>query len=225
MENYGRSMLQDRSTVRKLRAALDQHASPAPRVNKPVAFPRMIPGDNERKFEKFIRAIRKTNNLSDARRFRSEVAIQIKRDSQQENVDQVYLRRLEMGKRLLDQKVHHLAAGGDRRALPPQTTALPTPTVSRLENASLTDVLRDPSSLSYFMEYMDRQRLMPLVQFWLVVDGFRNPLEDDGPEGEQLPLQLPPWTDSDRLDLAQIEAAYLSRPELKVPDSSKRTIQ
>lgn len=225
MENYGRSMLQDRSTVRKLRAALDQHASPVPRVSKPVAFPRMIPGDNERKFEKFIRAIRKTNNLSDARRFRSEVAIQLKRDSQQENVDQVYLRRLEMGKRLLDQKVHHLAAGGDRRALPPQNTALPTPTVSRLENASLTDVLRDPSSLSYFMEYMDRQRLMPLVQFWLVVDGFRNPLEDDGPEGEQLPLQLPPWTDSDRLDLAQIEAAYLSRPELKVTDSSKRTIQ
>ncbi|KAK3402087.1 PXA domain-containing protein [Sordaria brevicollis] len=225
MENYGRSMLQDRSTVRKLRAALDQHASPVPRVSKPVAFPRLIPGDNERKFEKFIRAIRKTINLSDARRFRSEVAIQLKRDSQQENVDQVYLRRLEMGKRLLDQKVHHLAAGGDRRTLPPQTPALPTPTVSRLENASLTDVLRDPSSLSYFMEYMDRQRLMPLVQFWLVVDGFRNPLEDDGPEGEQLPLQLPPWTDSDRLDLAQIEAAYLSRPELKVPDSSKRTIQ
>ncbi|KAK3342932.1 PXA domain-containing protein [Neurospora tetraspora] len=225
MENYGRSMLQDRSTVRKLRAALDQHASPAPRVSKLVAFPRMIPGDNERKFEKFIRAIRKTNNLSDARRFRSEVAIQLKRDSQQENVDQVYLRRLEMGKRLLDQKVHHLAAGGDRRALPLPNTPLPTPTVSRLENASLTDVLRDPSSLSYFMEYMDRQRLMPLVQFWLVVDGFRNPLEDDGPEGEQLPLKLPPWTDSDRLDLAQIEAAYLSRPELKVPDSSKRTIQ
>src|SRR3954447_3617596 len=75
------------------------------------------------------------------------------------------------------------------------------------------------------MEYMDRQRLMPLVQFWLVVDGFRNPLEDDGPEGEQLPLQLPPWTDSDRLDLAQIDAAYLSRPELKVPGSSKKIIR
>jgi len=226
MENYGRSMLQDRSTVRKLRAALDQHASPAPKVSKPIAFPRLMPTDNERRFEKFIRTIRKVNNLSDARRFRSEVAIQLKRDSQQENVDQVYIRRLEMGKRLLDQRVQHLAAGGDRRTLPlPADVPSTSPGVSRLENASLTDLLRDPSGLSYFMEYMDRQRLMPLVQFWLVVDGFRNPLEDDGPEGEQLPLQLPPWTDSDRLDLAQIDAAYLSRPELKVPESSEKIIR
>ena len=222
MENYGRTMLQDRSTVRRLRAALDQHASPAPKASKPVAFPRLTPADSERRFEKFIRAIRKVNNLSDARRFRNEVASQLMRDSQQESVDQVYLRRLEMGKRLLDQRVQLLAAGGSRRALPQEVAA---PSESRLENASLADLLRDPSTLSYFMEYMDRQRLMPMVQFWLVVDGFRNPLEDDGPEGEQLPLQLPPWTESDRLDLAQIDAAYLSRRELKVPDSSKRIIQ
>ncbi|KAK4099827.1 hypothetical protein N658DRAFT_474592 [Parathielavia hyrcaniae] len=224
MENYGRTMLQDRSTVRRLRAALDQHASPTPKARKPVAFPRLTPADSERRFEKFVRAIRKVNNLSDARRFRSEVASQLMKDSQQDNVDQVYLRRLEMGKRLLDQRVQHLAAGGSRHA-PPQSTEVTLPSESRLENASLAELLRDPSTLSYFMEYMDRQRLMPMVQFWLVVDGFRNPLEDDGPEGEQLPLQLPPWTESDRLDLAQINAAYLSRPELKVPDSPKRIIQ
>ncbi|EAQ85115.1 hypothetical protein CHGG_09129 [Chaetomium globosum CBS 148.51] len=224
MENYGRTMLQDRSTVRRLRAALDQHASPTPKAGKPVAFPRLTPVDSERRFEKFIRAIRKVNNLSDARRFRSEVASQLKRDSQQENVDQVYLRRLEMGKRMLDQRVQQLAAGGSRRAYQ-ETVEVDVPTESRLEHASLVDLLRDPSTLSYFMEYMDRQRLMPMVQFWLVVDGFRNPLEDDGPEGEQLPLQLPPWTESDRLDLAQIDAAYLSRPELHVPPSSKRIIQ
>ncbi|KAL2266230.1 hypothetical protein VTJ83DRAFT_5582 [Remersonia thermophila] len=226
MENYGRTVLQDRSTVRKLRAALDQHASPVPKAGKPAAFPRLTPTDSERRFEKFIRAIRKVNNLSDARRFRNEVASQLKRDSQQDNVDQVYLRRLEMGKRMLDQRVQQLAAGGGRPPPPlPQAAELSTPTESRLERASLAELLRDPSALSYFMEYMDRQRLMPMVQFWLVVDGFRNPLEDDGPEGEQLPLQLPPWTESDRLDLAQIDAAYLSKPELKVPDSSKRIIQ
>ncbi|KAI1041172.1 hypothetical protein LB505_002551 [Fusarium chuoi] len=78
-------------------------------------MPRVAPGDSERKFEKFIRAIRKVNNLSDARRFRSEVASQLKRDSLEDNQDQVYLRRLEMGKRLLDQRVNHLAAGGERR--------------------------------------------------------------------------------------------------------------
>jgi sorting nexin-25 len=226
MENYGRSMLQDRSTVRKLRAALDQHASPNPKAGKQAVAPRISPGDSERKFEKFIRGIRKANNLSDARRFRSEVASQLKRDSQQDNPDPVYLRRLEMGKRLLDQKVNHLAAGGDRRKVAPPPIASPAPMpTSRLENASLVELLRDSAGLSYFMEYMDRQGLMSLVQFWLVVDGFRNPLEDDGQDEEQLPSTLPMWTDSDRLDLQQIHQAYLSKPELKVPESSREEVK
>ncbi|KAF5023257.1 hypothetical protein F66182_4690 [Fusarium sp. NRRL 66182] len=223
MENLGRSMLQDRSTVRKLRAALDQHA-PAPKGSKLASMPRVAPGDNERRFEKFIRAIRKVNNLSDARRFRSEVASQLKRDSLQENQDQVYIRRLEMGKRLLDQRVNLLAAGGDRRMQPPLPLPSTSSSQSKLETAPLVELLRDPSALSYFMEYMDRQNHMPLVQFWLVVDGFRNPLEEDGRDDE-LPSTLPMWTDSDRQDLQQINQAYLSRPELKVPNHSKNEVR
>ncbi|KAF3761340.1 hypothetical protein M406DRAFT_94615 [Cryphonectria parasitica EP155] len=225
MENAGRNMLQDRSTVRKLRAALDEHAPSAPKSGKPMSFPRLSPGDSERRFEKFVRTIKKVSNLSDARRFRSEVTSQLKRDSQQEGQDPVYLRRLDMGKRLLDQRVQLLAAGGDRRVrtLPPNPVATPE---SRLENASLADLLRDASGLSYFMEYMDRLRLMSLVQFWLVVDGFRDPLEEEGhDDDDHLPLTLPPWTTSDRQDLAQIEQAYLSKPELKVPQASKRTVR
>lgn len=225
MENFGRNMLQDRSTVRKLRAALDEHAPSAPKSGKPMSFPRLSPGDSERRFERFIRTIRKVATLSDARRFRSEVTSQLKRDSQQEGQDPVYLRRLDMGKRLLDQRVQLLAAGGDRRALMLPTNPNATPE-SKLENASLAELLRDASGLSYFMEYMDRLQLMSLVQFWLVVDGFRNPLEEEGHDDiDQLPLTLPPWTSSDRQDLAQIEQAYLSKPELKVPETSKRTVR
>lgn len=225
MENFGRSMLQDRSTVRKLRAALDQHAQPSPRASKLATTPRFGPGDNARKYEKFLRGIEKINNLSDARRLRSEVASQLKRDSLQENPDQVYLRRLEVGKRWLDQKVNRLAAGGDRHSAPAPAPSAPAPKTSWLEHASLVELLRDPSGLSYFMEYMDRQGLMSLVQFWLVVDGFRNPLEDDGQEEDEAPPTLAPWTDSDRLDLQQIHQAYLSKPELKVPDASKKEVR
>jgi sorting nexin-25 len=228
MENYGRSVLQDRSTVRKLRAALDQHASPAPKTIKAAAAPRIAPGESERKFEKFIRAIRKVNNLSDARKFRNEVASQLKRDSLEENPDQVYLRRLEMGKRLLDQRVAHLAAGGEPQAPTAQPLAPPmakSASTSKLESASLVDLLRDSSGLSYFMEFMDRQRMMSLVQFWLVVDGFRNPLEDDGLDEKELPSNLPMWSESDRLDLQQIHQAYLSKPELNVPDTSKANVK
>lgn len=226
METFGRSMLQDRSTVRKLRAALDQHASPSPRASKLGTAPRFGPGDNARKFEKFIRGIGKINNLSDARRFRSEVASQLKRDSIQENPDQVYLRRLEVGKRLLDQKVNRLAAGGDRQTPQAAAPTLSTPqATSWLEHASLVELLRDPSGLSYFMEYMDRQGLMSLVQFWLVVDGFRNPLDNDGLDEDEVPPSSSPWTESDRLDLQQIHQAYLSKPELKVPDESKKEVR
>ncbi|PFH59148.1 hypothetical protein XA68_12751 [Ophiocordyceps unilateralis] len=235
MESYGRSMLQDRSTVRKLRAALDQHAHPTttPRAAKSAAAPRIASGDGERKFEKFIRGIRKVNNLSDARRFRSEVASQLKRDLLEENQDPVYLRRLEMGKRLLDQRVDQLAAAanvGHQRGNPwllrsSLATSTASSSSSKLENASLVELLRDSSGLSYFMEYMDRQRLMPLVQFWLVVDGFRNPLEDDDEQEAASSSHLPPWTASDRADLQQIHQAYLSKPELAVPESTRREVR
>lgn len=218
-------MLQDRSTVRKLRAALDEHASPAPRSKHAKAFPRLSPGDHERRFEKFIRAIRQVNNLSDARRFRSEISSQLKRDSLQEGQDPVYLRRLEIGKRILDQRVNHLAAGGSSLDPPLHNIIQNSTQASKLETASLVDLLHDPSGLSYFMEYMDRQNLMPLVQFWIVVDGFRNPLEDDFAEDDEIPSTLAPWTDADRTDLAQINDAYLSRRELKVPETSKQLVK
>jgi sorting nexin-25 len=214
-------MLQDRSTVRKLRAALDEHASPAPKSKRAIAFPRLVPGDHERKFEKFVRAIRKTNNLSDARRFRSEVASQLRRDSLQPDQDPTYLRRLDIGKKILDQRVNQLASGSERH----QVTVPTTNGTSALENASLVDLLHDPSGLSFFMEYMDRQKLMPLVQFWIVVDGFRTPLEDDGPEDDSIPLNVPSWTDSDRADIAQITEAYLQKPDFKISDSSLRSIK
>ncbi len=218
-------MLQDRKTVRKLRAALDQHASPAPKLPKPHSFPRLSPSDDERKFERFIRAIRQCNNLPEARRFRSEVASQLKRGSMVEGEDQLYLRRLETGKHMLDQRVGKLSAvGGTYNSRNPQLNVRNGHKSSRLTNATLVEVLHDASGLSYFMEYMDRQRLMNLVQFWIVVDGFRDPLEDGALEEESFSRSRPHWTESDRSDLAQINEAYFSKSELKVPEGSREAV-
>ena len=226
MEAYGRTMLQDRKTVRKLRAALDQHASPAPKVSKSQSFPRIAPGDDERKFERFIRSIRQCSNLSEARRFRSEVASQLKRESMMEGQDQIFLRRLETGKQLLDQRVGKLSAvGGTSGSRMPQPDFQKGQNTSRLLNASLTDVLHDASGLSYFMEYMDRHRLMTFVQFWIVVDGFRNPLEEDLHNDDPFSGTQIQWTDSDRADIAQINEAYLSKPELKVPELTREAVR
>jgi sorting nexin-25 len=143
----------------------------------------------------------------------------------QEGQDRVYLRRLDIGKRILDQRVQKLAAGGSSLDSSSHNIAHSSPQVSSLETASLVELLHDPSGLSYFMEYMDRQNLMPMVQFWIVVDGFRNPLEDDFAEDDEIPSTLASWTDADRADLAQINEAYLSRNELNVPSTSKQLVR
>ncbi|RKF76840.1 putative intermediate filament protein [Golovinomyces cichoracearum] len=220
MESYGRSMLQDRSTVRKIRFALDQHALPSPKVKRVISFQRLAPEDNEKKFEKFIRAIRKVNNLSDARHFRSKISSQLKKDSLHVK-DSTYLKRLEISKRLLDQRVNELVAGGEKSNA---FHDIPSYSSSKLENSSLIDLLHDTSGLTYFMEYMDRQNLMSLVQFWIVVDGFRTPLEDDFTD-DDTSMALPQWTEADRTDLARIYDSYFSKTELKISDSSRQIVR
>ena len=219
--NVGGPMLQDRKTVRKLRAALDEHApvGASPRGKRTQQqFPRLRPYDGERQFERFIRAVRQVSTLSEARRFRSEVVSQLRKDGAVEGQDAAYLRRLETGKRLLDQKIASLvkADGLDKPKLALQTSSNGSSSASeRKRQASLRELLYDASGLGYFMEYMDRSKLMRLVQFWLVVDGFRNPLENDTDEP-------PPSVASDpeRMDIAQMYEGYLSRPELQTTDAA-----
>lgn len=216
--NFGGAALHDRKTVRKVRAALDQHAPASPRASRSTQFPRLRPYDSERQFERFVRAIRHVTTLTDARRFRSEIMSQLRRDAQVEGQDAAYLRRLETGRRLLDQKIATLATrpNGSARPTPALAVQPPAPdeeAASRKRQASLREVIYDAAGLSYFMEYMDRQRLMRLVQFYLVVDGFRNPLEGDLDEP-------PPYVaeDPDRMDIAQMYSEYLSKPELQTPE-------
>ncbi|MDI1490685.1 MAG: tRNA (guanine-N(7)-)-methyltransferase (tRNA(m7G46)-methyltransferase) [Ramalina farinacea] len=226
MEAYGRTMIQDRKTVRKLRAALDQHASPPPKPPKPHAFPKLSSGDDERKFERFVRSIRQCSNLSDARRFRSEVASQLRRERTVDGQDQIYLRRLETGKQLLDQRVAKLSAVGNAlnmgRSQSDNKNSLSS---SKAEDTSLREVLYDAAGLSYFMEFMDRRRRMTLVQFWIVVDGIRNPLEEDVQNEDPFANAQTRWNESDRTDLAQINEAYLSKPEIHAPKESQEAVQ
>jgi sorting nexin-25 len=224
--NFGGPMLQDRKTVRKVRAALDQHAPPvSPRTTRSTQFPRLRPYDSERQFERFVRGIRLINSISEARRFRNEIVSQLRKDSAEDNQDPVFLRRLETGRRLLDQKIASLAAANAeaKPKLGLRTTsegALATDAARRKRQASLRDIIYDASGLSYFMEYMDRVRLMRLVQFYLVVDGFRYPLEGDNDEP-------PPGLENDpeKMDIAQMYENYLSKPELRTSDSALQTVR
>ncbi|RAL09294.1 putative intermediate filament protein (Mdm1) [Aspergillus homomorphus CBS 101889] len=224
VEAYGRTAIQDRKTVRKLRAALDEHASPAPRSKRGSQFPRLSPHDSERAFERFVRAIRRCDNISDARRFRALIVSQLKRESMVEGQDATYLQRLETAKRVLDQKVAKLSTpAGSHVSHASAAASHFRRKNSASREASLVDVMHDASGLSYFMEFMDRQKLMSLVQFWIVVDGFRNPLEDDF--GDEDSPSSTTWTPTDQNDMALISQRYLNKPELKVPDESRRAVK
>lgn len=223
--NYGGATLQDRKTVRRVRAALDQHAPASARATRSSQFPRLRPYDSERQFERFIRSIRHVSTLIDARRFRSEVMSQLRRDAQLGDQDVAYLRRLETGRRLLDQRIATLSKPGNgpakqRPALAGQPSTGGEHATTRKRKASLREVIYDAAGLSYFMEYMDRQRLMKLVQFYLVVDGFRGPLEGDVDES-------PPSvaTDPERMNIAQMYAEYLSKRELQVPEDVLKPVK
>ncbi|KAI9786046.1 MAG: Intermediate filament protein [Peltula sp. TS41687] len=221
----GRTLLQDRKSVRRLRAALDEHASPGSKSKRASGFPKLAPHDSERNFERFISRIRQCKNLADARRLRSEIASQLKRDTAVEGQDQIYLRRLEIGKQLLDQRIANLTAtpSSSNRSRS-QVRIQQVASSARLETFTLAELLRDPMGLSYFMEFMDRQGKMTLVQFWLVVDGLRNPLEVDLTEEENPTTAAATWTESDLNDLSQINKAYLSKPELIIPDGVREIV-
>ncbi|KAF2764634.1 putative intermediate filament protein [Teratosphaeria nubilosa] len=224
--NFGGPMLQDRRSVRKVRAALDQHAPPvSPRTTRSAQFPRLRPYDSERQFERFIRAIRNVTTLSDARRFRSEIVSQLRRDAVTEGQDVAYMRRLETGRRLLDQKISTLSAANAEASpklslRPTQGPANSGDPSNRKNQASLREVIYDASGLSYFMEYMDRVRLMQLVQFYLVVDGFRYPLEGDNDDP-------PPGLveDPDKMNIAQMYEGYLTKPELRTPEPAMQSVR
>jgi sorting nexin-25 len=142
-----------------------------------------------------------------------------------EGQDPVYLRRLETARQILDSKVNNLSAGGSVRAkVAAQEKPKHKRTSSRFANASLREVLYDASGLSCFMEFMDQAELLRLVQFWIVVDGMRNPLEVETDEPLDHTNSLPAWTESDRADLSQINDAYLSKPELKILPEARRAV-
>ena len=142
-----------------------------------------------------------------------------------EGQDPVYLRRLETARQILDTKVANLSAGGSVRAkVAEQEKPKHKRTSSKFANASLREVLYDASGLSCFMEFMDQADLMRLVQFWIVVDGFRNPLEVETEEAPDYIGALPAWTESDRADLAQIHDGYLSKPELKILPEARQAV-
>ncbi|KAF9469831.1 PhoX domain-containing protein [Collybia nuda] len=138
-----------------------------------------------RHFESFLRSINRCSSLLDARRLKNDVVGEIRRTrlllANHEKDDWIggektedvvaFLDRLYTAKRKVEERIVVLGGGDDSRQSTYQDAA------ASKSGLALPDVLRNPSSLSYFMEFMDRRHRSLLVQFWLTVESFKNPLE------------------------------------------------
>jgi sorting nexin-25 len=126
-----------------------------------------------------------------------------------------FLDRLYTAKRKVEQRIVVLGGEDDSPGLEPVQAqkSLTDQGVGSRPRLTLRDVLRNPSSLSYFMEFMDRRRRSLLVQFWLTVESFKNPLEsvESGSSGdEDEPIQDQSSLSNVKEDISMINDLYFS---------------
>lgn len=137
-----------------------------------------------RSFATFLASI-ETMNVLDARRTRSDLVQQIRKTkglldaANPAPAQQAALRRLQTAVSAVDARLTLLGVdqaddtlGSDKLA------ASATAAIASPSNVQLRDVLRSPSAISHFLEWMERKQRGMLPQFWLSVDMFKGPLED-----------------------------------------------
>ncbi|KAF5323375.1 hypothetical protein D9611_005598 [Ephemerocybe angulata] len=214
--------------ISKIRNVLEAQ-SPRPINRAPVVSPSIHTSTTEKitirtdgkQFESFLRSINRTSSLLDARRLKNDITGEIRRTrlllANHEKDDWIngektedvvaFLDRLYTAKRKVEERIANLGGGEDssRPATHYQDSAKPV--------VSLRDILRNPSSLSYFMEFMDRRNRSLPVQFWLTVESFKNPLEtveSDSSGDEEEIIQDPMASVNVKEDISMIHDLYFS---------------
>ncbi|KAI0322993.1 PXA domain-containing protein [Amylostereum chailletii] len=171
-----------------------------------------------RHFESFLRSISRTSSLLDARRLKNDIVGEIRRTrlllANHEREDWIngektedvvaFLDRLYTAKRKAEERISVLGGLDEGR----HSVADPGSAV----RLTLRDILGNPNSLSYFMEFLDRRDRSLLVQFWLTVESFKNPLEsvDSGSDDEGDPVPGPSDSSTVKEDVSMIFELYFS---------------
>ncbi|KAH7886060.1 PhoX domain-containing protein [Phlebopus sp. FC_14] len=171
-----------------------------------------------RQFESFLRSINRCSSLLDARRLKNDIMGEIRRTRQLlanhdkedwingERTEDVvaFLDRLYTAKRTVEQRIVVLGGGSDAMTVSSEMGAKP--------GISFRDVLGNPTSLSYLMEFMDRRHRSLLVQFWLTVESFKNPLEsvESSSGDEDDPIQDSSSFTTLKEDIAMINDLYFA---------------
>ncbi|KAF8078953.1 PhoX domain-containing protein [Lyophyllum atratum] len=214
--------------ITKVRHVLEaQSPRPQPRLSPTAPLPTELITirTDLKEFESFLRSINRCSSLLDARRLKNDVIGEIRRtrsllanhDKEDwingEKTEDVvaFLDRLYTAKRKVEERIVVLGGDDDHE---PQSSYQEATQKSGL---ALRDVLRNPSSLSYFMEFMDRRHRSLLVQFWLTVESFKNPLESvdsESSDDEEERIQNSTSSATVKEDISMINNLYFSRSAL-----------
>ncbi|CAE6479330.1 unnamed protein product [Rhizoctonia solani] len=181
-----------------------------------------------KRFDMFVQSIRRCESLLDARRLKNDIVNEIRRTrdllAQHASDDWIngvktetivsYLDRLYNAKNEAEKRIDALsgAKGHDPQTPSSQTLVLPN-------KLTLRDVLRDSSSLLYFMEFMERRSHRTLlVQFWLAADAFKDPLaqidsDSEASDDEGTAPKDPTTTATLIEDTTMLYEVYFAQPQ------------
>lgn len=125
----------------------------------------------------FNRSLSRYNNLIEAKRLRSDIDASLRRArlvSAETNDPSTstanYIERLGTARDVIDKRIASL--GGNNELKSAQANIVNS-------TIKLYDVLHQPGALAFFMEFMDRRDRSMLAQFYLTIEGLKDPLEED----------------------------------------------
>ncbi|WVQ97384.1 hypothetical protein IAU59_004496 [Kwoniella sp. CBS 9459] len=154
---------------------------------------------SSKQFDTFLRSISKLKTLGDARRLRADVERELRsarlalaEESRMGRTGKEgekslrragkYVHRLEKAKIEIDARIASFSGQHGKPLFSLDKSPTDSMTLDASSNGSTTlySILSDPSSLAYWLEHMERRGRSRLVQYWLTVEGFKDPLEAAG---------------------------------------------
>ncbi|KAK4686234.1 sorting nexin-25, partial [Tremellales sp. Uapishka_1] len=217
IDEKGGQYLHEQKQVNKFLSALSSLPQPsiaARKSNTSLPHPRtMAPASSisahssTKQIDAFLRSIPKLKTLGDARRLKADVdrELRVAKIGEDDKTRRRYVDRLEKAKREIDIRIMVLSG---QKAIPTNLVREATKT-----SINLYSVLADPSSLAFWLEYMDRRSRSRLVQFWLTVEGFKDPLDAGGGDSSVESASNSAVVSTISEDVRFLYDAYFTSPE------------
>ncbi|GAA96886.1 hypothetical protein E5Q_03559 [Mixia osmundae IAM 14324] len=230
--------LREQKMVSQLRQALD--AAP---IGHRVAADEISHLTNQAQFDAFARSAGRIKQLSELKRLRNDVALGLRRsqlllqsstDKSEIDLLRSHIDRLYQVKVKVDDAVRGVEGHrGDTLARAISNTH--SAAFNDAARPRLRQILGSASAVSYFMEFMDRRHRALLVQFWLSVEGLKDPLsevdvahvngEESSTLAEDLEMIYRTYFANDQVRSDDIQKLYLleafANSETTLADSSR----